>query len=1071
MGFLFLFLFLIVGCGGTSSPVKVHEGSKESVQPTPNISGASSDMSKNAAAATFAKLTTLATAKSEYFKLSNWEDAQIATSDEFRAFIDRNHQELLKLSANERWPELAEFYLSLCDQNFENCKFQNTLRSSAYSSSLMVEVSTLQSDINKKYKLILMAFDLNNAVFSDKTAKTFLADIKMYRKSLVEDNNKRLLSKVDGLIQILLTRVQSGQLTTDTQDWVTSLSLLESLDHNHNYLGGKNLTVLEGDKIVAKDDLIEQIARTQKLTSSYTNKMAWMTENMPKLLEQFSIKPLELDPQFFIIEQLMTDQWSVKQAEAFFRGAGLKFDSFPDVVQSYMKTQIVYLLGVSQSELRNFLKESDKRDVIFFFDDAKAKLSKSALFARSLSQRIHKLVDFANQIDRESKATTEISKIKENFDKSLKVSLTIPLTFAIFDIGNRLGVSPLARIPITKYHLGGQMPYETLLIKFFRGQIVPLLDYTIDMNESNAFEISEGIEFALRSGILENLNTTADEAMARFIDLYLQTNVYEQYLSPSYVYPSKLTVLQKEITELEQIKNESNFRYVMATCQGMKQAGGIRRIIQLTDMVKSPSVGPQAFKFFSSGTSDTLSTTNKNRTVRTDLSYNPIAWLRMDALEHLRLDILPSMEMFTTLVNVVEKNGIPMKVSKIKLDHAKGIFKKFVTLFVDFYKSTTSCFQKLVQHERNIGSKAVEYEYAYWKWAFERHRQGLPYKLNFESNLPEGVEYRSKFSTSHMTSFNFDLAIRARIYFTKGLPELGLPPIDPKLEVIFNEGLKKKDIYEQSPMNSVPLPNPSPTAADTFATDAVRSTGFNNRTNGIDWFNAGFVPLDLLETNIYGLAMFYRIAPYLKQSLDIDINYTTKELIQDHLDIVNFVNLKSNEIPALKMLGRNSLYPLYLRYSQNWILDAENKPVPIMDILLKQVPGRWMGSYGRKDIYENPNNDMRIVRPPNLVPFTEQGINLYYFLNEQKLGKHHLFQNLVSASSDVVQHYNRLFKDDSENLMKLTRDVRSTPSVTVTIDLKVGPVELKGYSPVFIENIEANIEKFHQETGGIFRAQ
>ena len=195
MGFLFLFLFLIVGCGGTSSPVKVHEGSKESVQPTPNISGASSDISKNAAAATFAKLTTLATAKSEYFKLSNWEDAQIATSDEFRAFIDRNHQELLKLSANERWPELAEFYLSLCDQNFENCKFQNTLRSSAYSSSLMVEVSTLQSDINKKYKLILMAFDLNNAVFSDKTAKPLdHRDPTFDWKAGLQQDEKRRLS-------------------------------------------------------------------------------------------------------------------------------------------------------------------------------------------------------------------------------------------------------------------------------------------------------------------------------------------------------------------------------------------------------------------------------------------------------------------------------------------------------------------------------------------------------------------------------------------------------------------------------------------------------------------------------------------------------------------------------------------------------------------------------------------------------------------------------------------------------------------------------------------------------------
>lgn len=1073
---------LLTACsGGTIDAVKKHEGSKElsNAPQTSNATQATTlELSSPEFAQIFANASTLTSAKEEYLKLTNWEDKKISASDSFRKFIDVTHKLLLQQPIKDRWSELGDFYLSFCDANLQNCKFMSTLRSSPYAASVVVDASTQQSDINKKYRLILLAFEVNNSVFSDKNAQAFLGDIKVYRKTLIEANNKHLLSKIDGVIQLLLTRVQSGKLKTDSEEWITSLSLVDSLDQNFNFLGGKHLTQKSGDKIIAKADLVEEIQKTQKLESSYTFKLNWLKQQMPKLIAQFNIIDVDLDPRFFIVEQLMMDRWSVKQAVAFYQGAGLQLDSFPEIIKAYMMTQIIYILGVSQNELVKFVKESDRRDVLYFFDDAKAKLRPSSVFARSLSQRVYKLVDFALQIDRESHATKEISQVKDNFDKSLRVSLTIPLTFAIFDIGNRFGISPLARIPITKYFVGGMLPYETLLIKFFRGQLLPLLDYTLDMSESNPFETSEGIEFALRSGLLESLGTTADEAMNRFIDLYLQTNVYEQYdVRSSYTYPSKIRLIQNEIEELDQIQKQASFRYQISSCESLKnpETSG-RRSVQLTEMIRSPSIGSQVFKFFSTGKSDTQTTAATSKLEMTELSYNPLVWLRIDALETLRLDILPIMETFKSLVRVVEKNGVSMKSSKTKLEQTSAVFKKFATSFINYFRLTMDCWQLMIDYERAIAAKAVQYEFAYWKWAYQRSRQGLPYKLNFDQELPEGIEYRAKIGKSHLISYHFDLFIRTRNYITKGIPELNLPPIEPKLDIYFNEGLKSKELYKDSPMNSIPLP--SNDSAEEFAKAAVKSTGFNTSDKGIDWFRSITIPMDLMETQIHGLAMFYRISPYLKQTLDIDNFYTSAEAIKDHLNIIKFVDLKPYDVGALKLLGRNSLYPLHMRDSlvvvgiyPKWIVDLENKPIPTLDLFLKQIPGRWMGSYGRKDLYENPLNDQRIVRPPNLLPFTEQGINLYYYLNDSKAGKNHLFADRVNASKETISYYKRLFKEDLENLSHFTKAVTTAPMTRILVDINVGDMTIPPYTPVFVENIDANINKFHQDTGGIFRGE
>ena len=342
-------------------------------------------------------------------------------------------------------------------------------------------------------------------------------------------------------------------------------------------------------------------------------------------------------------------------------------------------------------------------------------------------------------------------------------------------------------------------------------------------------------------------------------------------------------------------------------------------------------------------------------------------------------------------------------------------------------------------------------------------------------NLPQGIEYRAKFGKSNLTTFNFDLFIRARTYISQGLPELNLPPIDTKLNIIFNEGLKSRGVYTDSVMNTVPLPETSNSASDDFANEAIKSTGFNTK-DGIEWARVVMVPEDFLESYIHAFALFYRISPFLKQTLDIDQYYSAQNVIDDHLKIIKFVNLKVHDVNILKALGRHSYFSMKIRglladigIVPQWLLDVSNKPIPILDLFLKQIPGKWMSSYGRKDIYENPLNDPRIKRPETLEPYNDQGINLFYYLNELNKGHMHLFFDSVGASQQTVAYYTRLFKDDSKNLNDFINNIYKTPSAKILLDL--GELDLQNYSSVFVDNISANIEKFNQETGGIFRYQ
>jgi len=1060
-------LLLLSACGGKLDPVVQHESPAtqaqvQSISASPRSVQGSNEIESALKAQDSPSF--LENSKKSYLNLAFWQDARISKQASFTKFIDLVHVRLLELPADKRWSELSKHFDSLCQDDLKSCESLMLLKTSPKSSELLVQTALQQKEIAKKYKFLLMAFDIQNRLFPEHTLDAFLSDIKNYRESLITTQNQELLSRVDHILSLLMNLYIEGKLTTKDTKWIANLPLLQSLKSEDVAVAAKYAVTIKDGKPVSSSELVKEIEKNQAGSDSFAKRMKWVDEANPKLKAQLKISVLEKDAYFFVIDQLFTTRWSPKQADAFLKSASLSVPKAFETAQTYTYSQIAYIMALAQYELTSYLKKTPNLDASNLFIDAKKSLSQSSIDARALADHLRNIAQFFALSAPKSKEDAAFFKIISTLEKTIKISISYPGTLVLFDTASRLGITPNTMLSIQKFDAEGTMPFEAYVQQFFRGEVMPLLDYTTDKEPLGTFETGEAIEMAAKGGWFESMGRTPDEALTDLFEVYMQSNsmqVYRGRIPPDLI-PTKLSVLKSSLEVLDAKYNTAEWKDAVHLCKGL-QSGKTKpqQTLDLMGLLRSPTLGSFADKMasFEGSSGSSGGSGNSAFSIRSQ-GYFMFSKQTLDQMEWLRLDLLPTLHYFTTLKKSLEKSGIALPKLENRIESVKTLAKTYANKFKARFNEANDCWFYLFARERALIAQIVQYEKAYWEWAHPQILAGQNISSLFTKDLPTGMEYRTTATAQNITMYTWDLLLRARIYLQTGIPQLNLPPIAGNVSVVVSESLLKESLYKNPTVTSIPME----ANAKSFSKSAIKGSGFSGSNNIVYWYLASYFDLTLFQTYADGVALFYRVSPILNQVLGIQKYFTDKQLLEAPVKVRSFLNLTDSERMSQSLLGISSRYiPDFLRMGKQFLQD-NGQAEPMYDYILKSMTGSWMGSFGDEDIWENA--EVRVKRPPSLIPFSVLASNIYqYQLDPQS----HLFSPTLISRDLFIQDFKPIIANDLRVAAEFAKKVEAdSKSMDVMFD-NTNKLRVEPYTPVTLKDVDTSVERAHQMTGGIFR--
>lgn len=1064
MTILLIGQFALTACGGKMAPRQSHEEAQSttsSIRPndpekaaTPEVAEIH-ELNKTAQAGTF-----LASAKQKYLDIKNWKDAKVSQNEDFFRFINEVHKQQLQLPTDQRWAELKEFYLSLCGSDLKGCELLRTLKTSPYAAVLLGEIASTETNLDHKYRLLLMAFDVSNQQPPQKNVEYFLADIQKYMAMLEKSGKTDLTSQLNGTISIILSAFQEGRIQLQNVEWIATLPLLTSKDLNLNALAGTQFLAGKTDKNFRGTPLEKQAQEIMERASGHIKRMAWLNQNFPQIVQLLKLQTPEQDAYFFIVDQIMSSRWTAKQGASFFAGAKLEVQPLDKVVFNYLMSEIGYVMGSIQYRLKENQDKTDKRDLVMFFEDGKRSLFDLVSQSKLIPENARRLSELASLVTKDAALSDKIDKFSANYEHTAKIAFTFPSSLALFDMGLRMGIEPNTKAVFSKYNANGAFNFSNTLQNFLRGSLIPLMDFSEDLSESNIFSMTEAMDFAVQSGIFETLGTTGDEAMARFLDSYMQSDMSE---STNYTAGKlRIATIRKSVLELAEIEKNSKYQDILHMCKSMKTGDKAEKTVGLNDFLLSPVLG-NALSEFKAHTMETL---DSGGTTFIKRGFFPFETNRVEYLEWLRLDILPRLSAFSAVLDSsgkANKGGLPK--FQERLQFYRDLVKQSVQRVTGYYRRTNDCWFNMMEKEIEATGKFIVYEKAFWKWALEQRKAGQDPFAMFKQDLPKSIKYRGSFDGDKALLYSWDIIIRARYFMMYGIPALGLPPIIQNYQVILNDSIQYASAYRESKVISIS----TDLNADEFATKAIQGSELQSLVpsagyDEIKWYKRDYYA-DASRDTVYlqGVATLFRLSATIKTELgDIGIPlYSEKDFVQDHQRLMSFSGIMPNQMQAMKILGIRST-----RYEDpRFLLDKADQYRPYMDYALNLVAAPILSFYANA---ENAGDKGVASTPTQLVPAPVRAKTLYYYMLDRQEQRTHAFTNLVKTPDIVFGKFAKVYQEDTAALLRLASVVREQKPVRINMEVNKS-IEFAPYKSSALTSVLLYGELFNSDTGGIFK--
>ncbi len=1075
---LILSALLLVGCGGTLAPNKIHDGptSKTEILIETSAAGAADSAIiteiKSLRAETNDQAV-LEKADQIFFTLSHWQNKRMTTSTDFQAFIDQVSAAALRAQkttpdlamVKSFWVKLSGLVDGLCSDNLKSCTTVNTFRTTPQGAELLRQLGESQSSIDKKYKYFFIGLDLQNQNFPEAAVDSFLKDAKQFRsqvekdlalaqkngQSQIIDEKQSMLTKVNSTLNMLLSLVKEGKVRTSNTDWIRDLNLTQSIKETDTELAARYVLYEKGSKNLSAE-MKSEIARLQKMAGSFDSKMSQISA---KMIATFDLTRIERDEYFYVIDQVYSSRWSTKQGETFITAAGLDSEKVISVGRQYIRAEVAYLVTLAQIDLKSLLNDYTKIEAKSLFVQAQQSFSRSSIEAISLPEKAQKIAQLVRVSSVDSKRADEFSSQVTDLHKTIKKTIVYPTTMIIFTLLNRLGVAPTDELQSINCDRDPSPKFSSCVQTLFLGTLKSPLAFTEDTTALNAIELLESVELTAKSGYFDVTGLTTDDIITTLFDLLTI---------------DKVAKLNEEIEHLSIKYSASEWADLQVLAKSTNSANPPARNISLTEMIYSPTLGsamPTLNEEFN-GQTNTSSGVITLLTPGYFFSSNRIS----EQLERIRSDLFNLFQYFDTMQIVLKKSSsTEMPKLQKRIQTIKLSARQFVATALKRMQEFNQTYFPLVAQEINNTNLIIKYEAAYWKFVHEtmktlranRSQEKISHS-QFALQLPNDAQYRTVITGDSVSAYEFDFMLRAGHYLKQGLKPASLAAIRPNLNILIADGVDNTELYRNSKVNLIKfVENESE-----FVQNAINATGVSAATSEIRWFYRSYLQVYAFR-NYYDInATLYRMGPLAKRILNLD-TVSKDQLLQVPLRVLKHFNQTTEEKQAVALLGMTTRYNLEQLEGYGIFFNAiDSDAAPVYDYILTELIKRGMSTFGHSDIDDARGS--AISFPLGIVPVSVIAEQIAQF----HLNKSQNLLEMRSVAADVyTSGYKLTVSDDLRLVTEAKQAIQEAGPLLVgfnQINYQTNKtLRLNIVSAYVLKNVEASRIHFHNRTSGFYK--
>ncbi len=1051
---------LVAACtGGTSDPVRNHEEKQSEELAAPAAtSGPSSTQPTRAALTTqvsgeIEKLAAMdgdglfTAGETTFLDFKNWENTSISETPAFQSFIHKFQKQAVTGFSGLNKKAYVSFYFNFCDADLTGCRHLRALKSSPYASVFLARLAEGETDFQSRLRLILLSLETSNQIPNESASILLLKDLKTIRADLLMAKKTALLQQIETYVQMIYNNAHSGRLKISDEMLGSSLDLLQTGEDSQLELAGK-LYVKNGKDTATIEDRIKSLNATP---TSYAKKMDWLEKNAPHFVTQLKVKKIDSDAYFFVLEQILQRNWTSKQAAAFFKGSGLTLETLNERAKIYASNVVAYIIATIQADLfQGFKKEGKDKDNYFY--DGTLAIAPRLVEARALVDQFKSLLSLEDILG--GVKNSGLRKIIESLPETFHLAVTDTVTLSLLNQGLKLNVDDHAKIPLLGNPWSGYINTAYIFSEFFGGKMQPLIQVLPIAPSRNYFTTNEAFEFAIRTNFFGTEPEAADEALTRFVNMYLQLDVYRPYGDVKIAeMQTRLGLLKKAVDRFRGLNSNMFYRYVNQQCETI-DTKGIRGSLDLVELAMSPTLGSRMGLLKSVGETND-ETPGSGATGRKTFAIFPANSTDTNSLEWARLDLVPRFEQLLAVSKAVEAN------TNLRFPKFQKAVAEYKALVAEAYKEQTQqiteflpCWYKIMNEDRRVTSEIVKYENRFWQWALRPENRNKVQEI-FSKDLPPLMKFRSKIENNTAVLYNFDLLIRSRYYLLYGLPFINnpLPPISPEMKIQIVEGAAKTTLYKSSRMTDVTIDE----NLELTAINITRAAGFKPANAAVFWYQDSYLQT-VLFTDLMGvIGTLHRMGPVAKEFLGLDPVYKTTDLFRENLGIFKFLNLSKNEEDALSILGEPQRIRTPRQLEAPFLLEEDGSLIPVTQHLNKAMIAAWTSDFASAALWENPGDNGGLSRPVSLISTLNLGRSYMGYLEERNSSLSHLFKDNLTATKPIAETVHRLITEDITVRRETLDGFKSQQPFT--LHMKIGEnVILPGQNQFFVDDLKASLD-------------
>ncbi len=1014
----------------------------------------------------------LRAASSLFFDFSStgvWQNTKLNSQTDYVRLVDRFNLAIVNLYASKSpllqelqiWSKYQAMLDVSCRDSKNACLVFDVLKLSPRSSEVFNQMAMQKSQVEEYYRILGYSLDIQNRTYSNASAELYVKRFDEYRRYLNDGKRSLELEKATKVFQMFLAAPEFSKKA----ELFKNLGLLNSYRDEE--------LALAAEFLFRTDEMTQAIKTSQADPNSFVGRRDWVLKLNPKILEKLKVSNLPLDESFFLVDQILNGRLSPNQGVMMATKGKIEAHTLIDSISNRLRFEVVYLMVLNQKSIQDFALRSKGLQISSFKSEMQRDLSRPMTEARALRGRVSvlsqltDLISTANHIE-----TKDLTMQILNLDRSLKSALSYPALLSLYYLSFKAGLTAetIVAPAIDRYH--PPQTFRGVIKKLFQGQNISPFEYSLNNDALNSFETLEAMQLAFQTDLFQSMGFSVDELLANLFEMATAEEMTSGQGSIMGELGPKAD-LESKFENLKDKYSSPDWNELLSTCSDFEKGQPHARELAIRHLIISPTLGYN-IQFLNDEYTGNEIVNIDNQSMQKP-GYFSMSRAHVTELEIIRSDLLLTIRFFQNLKSGFEK-GDSTKLVKLeeKLEYVKEKTRSFLRLILQRQKEFDSCYFQLIKRDRVIMAQLLKTEAVYWRAAHQEMKK-MRADQNYQSpmnqkpisyELPQGVVYRSRISGQSVVNYDFDVLLRMKEYLESGAkwPGSQREAIDPSLKIVLTEEIAKTPEYKNALTQAIPFIEDE----DKFVMSAMRSGLYSGKNAVLPWYLGTVFPIVAFQNYYDGHALLYRMSPVVTEILGMPELESSAELFEIPQRVLQFFNLEKAELEALNLTGATHLYDFKLTYKAGLYLNSKSSPSASEDYMLQVLSQKWMGTYGDKDMMENPEVLKYGGRPPAVVPVETIAQNYFNYRSDTHRTIFAQDLNDISQFDTQYRDYiNADFVRTAQFKNFVLQNAQSRAPLMIHFDLS-GPQKMKLFTDGAIDNVDSVYIQFKKRTGNFF---